>query len=196
MSSRMSAEEELRLVALARAGDREAESRLLVDHLLPAYAMVNRYRYHSAVPKEDLEQEAAVAILTAIRRFDPARGVRLVSYAMWWVRVRVQRACRGWHYLSQEPPTQGRRWLEAMPDETDRYLSAGIDLDVLGELTPGRRAAVELVLGLNGHRPHSRGEMAAALGIGEAAANKLYTRALAQLRRLVGPDDSPWRQAA
>ena len=61
MSSRMSAQEELRLVALARAGDREAEARLLKVHLPPAYALVNRYREHAAVPKEDLEQEAALA---------------------------------------------------------------------------------------------------------------------------------------
>lgn len=194
MSTRLSAEEERRLVAQARAGDREAEARLLVEHLPPAYALVNRHRSHGAIPKEDLEQEAALALLTAIRRFDPNRGVRLVSYAMWWVRVRVQRACRGWHYLCQEPPTLGGRWLETMPDEATLPSRARIGLDVLDELTPGRRAAVELVLGLNGHSPHSRGEMAQALGIHEAAASKLYTRAMAQLRRIVS-GDGPSRRA-
>jgi DNA-directed RNA polymerase sigma subunit (sigma70/sigma32) len=196
MRTRMSAEEELRLVALARAGGREAEARLLASQLPPAYAVVNRYRLCSPVPKEDLEQEAALALLTAIRRFDPTRGVRLVSYAMWWVRVRVQRACRGWHHLLQEPPARGGRWLETMPDPMEYPSPAGIDLGILRELTPGRRAAVERVFGLNGHRPHTRREMAAALGIRLAAANKLYTRALAQLRRIVRHRDGRSRQAA
>jgi RNA polymerase sigma factor (sigma-70 family) len=196
MSNRLSAEEELRLVAQARAGDREAEAQLIADHLRPAYAVVNRYLHHTFVPKEDLEQEAALALLTAVRKFDPTRGVRFVSYAMWWVRVRIQRTCRGWRYLSQEPPADGIRWIENMPEKEALVPSAGIDLCLLRELSPRRRTAIELVLGINGHKPHTRVEMAAALGIRQGAANKLYIRALAHLRKLVRRRGQAPRRAA
>jgi RNA polymerase sigma factor (sigma-70 family) len=195
MSKRLSSEEELRLAVRARAGDREAEARLVIDHLLPAYALVNRYVRPGSVPKEDLEQEAALALLTAVRRFEPTRGVRFVTYAMWWVRVRVQRACRGWGYLSQEPPVDDIRWIENMPEKQDPP-AEGIDLSLLNELPPRRRTAVELVLGLNGHEPHTRPQLAEALGVRVGAANKVYIRALAELRRKIRlREDAPRRAA-
>jgi RNA polymerase sigma factor (sigma-70 family) len=185
MNARISAEEERQLVERARTGDREAESQLLIAHLPPAFAMVNRYARHGPVPKEDLEQEAALALLTAIRKFNPSHGVRLVTYAMWWVRVRLQRTCRAWYYLSQEPPADGIRWIENLPEKERLTPEDEIDLTLLLKLSQRRRTAIELVFGLNGCKVHTRIEMAAALGLRLAAANKLYIRALAQLRELV-----------
>ncbi len=184
MSTRLTPEEEARLVALARAGDRSAESRLVLAHLAPAYALVNRFAERTRVPKEDLRQEAALAVVRAVRKFDASRGVRLVTYAMWWVRHRLLSASRRWHHLSQEPPDGGGRWLDTMPQPEPPPPPFGIDLEMLDELTPKRRAVVELLAGLNGHRPHTRQEVAAALGIGLEAAHQLCGRALDQLRWL------------
>jgi RNA polymerase sigma factor (sigma-70 family) len=181
MTARLNAEEERRLIAEARAGDREAETRLVLAHLPPAYAIVNRYVGQTEAPKEDLEQEAALALVLAARKFDPGRGVRFVTYAMWWVRARVQQASRRWYHLSQEPPVCEARWIETMPEDKPPP-PEGVDLRVLQGLPPRSRAAVELVLGLNGHEPHTQVQMAAVLGIRSAAANKLYLRALARLR--------------
>jgi RNA polymerase sigma factor (sigma-70 family) len=184
MSTRLTTEEELHLFARARAGDRAAEAELVLAHLPPAYVLVNRYAFLWPVPKEDLEQEAALALVTAVRRFDPTRGVRFVSYAMWWVRAGIQRACEHWHHLSQEPPNENIRWIENMPDQ-ETPQSEGIDLHLLRALSPQRRAAVELVLGLNGHEPHTHSQVATVLGVRRAAASKLYVRAIAELRRLL-----------
>ena len=131
MSKRLSAEEELALAVRARAGDREAEARLIIEHLIPAYSLVNRYVHRWGVPKEDLEQEAALGLLTAVRRFEPDRGVRFLTYAMWWVRVGIQRTCRGWRYLSQEPPADNIRWIENMAKPEKPPPADGIDLRVL-----------------------------------------------------------------
>jgi RNA polymerase sigma factor (sigma-70 family) len=195
MKTRLSAEEELHLIALAQNGDRDAEARLVLAHLPPAYVVVNRYFRRGSIPMEDLEQEAALALVTAVRRFDPARGVRFVTYAMWWVRVRVQRASQRWYHLSQEPPADGTRWIENMPEQKT-VPAEGVDLRLLHTLPPRRRAAVELVLGLNGHQPHTRPQLAAALGVRLGAANKLYHRALAQLRRALRRRDAVRRRAA
>jgi RNA polymerase sigma factor (sigma-70 family) len=185
MSTRLSLEEEQRLLARIQAGDAEAEGQMIVHHLLPAYSTVNRYVRSAGLPKEDLEQEAALALLIALRKFDPNRGVRFVTYAMWWVRVRIHRACQRWGYISQEPPTGTMRWLEVMPANEAAPSGDGIDLRHLNELSPRRRLAIELVLGLNGHEPHTRPQLAAALGLRIGAANKLYIRAIAELRKKI-----------
>jgi RNA polymerase sigma factor (sigma-70 family) len=195
MKTRMTFEEEQQLIALAKTGDREAESQIVLAHMRPAYAVVNHYFRRGAIPKEDLEQEAALALVTAVRRFDVTRGVRFITYAMWWVRVRVQRASRRWYHLSQEPPADGTRWIENMPEKT-AVPSDGVDLRLLRTLPPRRRMAVELVLGLNGQKPHSRQQLAAVLGVRPGAANKLYRRALAHLRHVLRRRSVASRRAA
>ncbi len=45
------------------------------------------------IPLSDLVQEGNLGLLTAIERFDPDRGVRFCTYAAWWIRHRVSRAC-------------------------------------------------------------------------------------------------------
>jgi RNA polymerase sigma factor (sigma-70 family) len=195
MKQRLDADEERRLIALAQAGDRDAEAQLVVAHLPPAHAIVNRYAGLTEAPKEDLEQEAALALVLAVRKFDPARDVRFITYAMWWVRAWVLRAGERWYHLSQEPPVYEARWIETMPDERPPP-PEGIDLCVLQGLRPRARAAVELRLGLNGYEPHSQLQTAEALGIRLAAANQLYLRALARLRwRLDRLETCPRRAA-
>jgi DNA-directed RNA polymerase sigma subunit (sigma70/sigma32) len=185
MNERLSAEDERRLITLAQAGDSAAETELVIAHLPPAFAIVNRYVGCTEAPQEDLEQEAALALVLAVRKFDTGRDVRFITYAMWWVRARVQRASQRWYHLSQEPPVTNARWIETMPEDKPPP-PVGVDLRFLRGLRPRSRAAVELVLGLNGHRPHTQVQMAAVLGIRLAAANKLYLRALARLRRRLG----------
>jgi RNA polymerase sigma factor (sigma-70 family) len=194
MSERLSTDEELCLLARVRAGDRRAEAELVRDQLASAHILVNRYLRRGGVPREDLEQEAALALVTAVRRFDPGRGVRLATYAAWWVRLRVQRACREWRHFSQEPDTHDR-WLDTFPQPEPPPPSPGVSLALLARLVPRRRAAVELVLGLNGHRPHTRPEMAEALGLRPEAATKLYMRAIEQLRKMALQRRGPRRAA-
>jgi RNA polymerase sigma factor (sigma-70 family) len=186
MNTRLTAEEERDLIARAQAGDREAETRLVVGHLRAAYRVVNRYARETSVPREDLEQEAALGLLLAVRRFDPARGTRLVTYALCWVRRRVERTCRRWRCFGQEPPGVFGR-LEQPVARGELPLPAAATVELLAELTPRERAAVELAFGLNGHGAHTQLEMGTALGVGRPAAGKLYLRALARLRRLARP---------
>ena len=50
-------------------------------------------QYHQGrMPLSDLVQEGNLGLMTAIERFDPARGVRFCSYAAWWIRHRLSRA--------------------------------------------------------------------------------------------------------
>lgn len=76
---------EYRLAVDSRAGDEAARNRLLVANLRLVVKIALEYR-HSPVKLEDLIAEGNIGLIHAVKRFDPTRGVRFVSYASWWVR--------------------------------------------------------------------------------------------------------------
>jgi len=88
--TRLSEPQERQLVATAQAGDRAATARL-VEEFLPAIgAVAGPYRHSGRVEPVELLQEGVVGLLRALERFDPDRGVRFWSYAVWWVRQAMQ----------------------------------------------------------------------------------------------------------
>jgi RNA polymerase sigma-32 factor len=70
-------------------GDREAAYRLVTSHLRLAAKMALRYRGYG-LSIADLISEANVGLMQAVKRFDPEKGVRLATYAMWWIKATVQ----------------------------------------------------------------------------------------------------------
>ena len=85
----LSAEEEDSLARRALAGDAGAEQRLICSHLRFVVRMARAYRSYG-LPLSDLVQEGTVALIQAIRRYDPNRGARLATYAMWSIRAALQ----------------------------------------------------------------------------------------------------------
>ena len=86
---RLTREEEIDLAARTAAGDRSAAGRLVDAHLKFVVYLAGRYR-RFGVPVADLVQEGAVGLMEAIRRFNPERGTRLSTYAVWWIRAAIQ----------------------------------------------------------------------------------------------------------
>jgi RNA polymerase sigma-32 factor len=82
-------EEERRLLCRADAGDAEAQRRLVASHLRLVVKIARSYR-DSGLPMSDLVQEGTIGLIRAVRRFNPDKGVRLSTYAMWWVRASIQ----------------------------------------------------------------------------------------------------------
>lgn len=92
----VSVEEERELARRSQLGDREAADRLLRAHLGFIESIARKYRRYG-VPMNDLVQEGAIGLLQAIRKFDPAAGARLSTYARWWVRAAIQdHVVRSW----------------------------------------------------------------------------------------------------
>lgn len=85
----LSATEERELFRRLRRGDRRARERLLLSQLRYVIGIARRYRHHGC-PFSDLIQEGVVGLLEAIKRFNPDKGVRLSTFAMWWVRAAIQ----------------------------------------------------------------------------------------------------------
>ena len=69
-------------------GDRDAAYRLVTSHLRLAAKLALRYRGYG-LPVADLISEANVGLMQAVKRFEPERGVRLATYAMWWIKATV-----------------------------------------------------------------------------------------------------------
>ena len=85
----MDREEETRLARLWHAeGDRDAARQLVVANLSGVAAIAREYR-HFGLPEMDLIQEGTLGLMHAVKRFDPERGFRLMTYASWWVRASI-----------------------------------------------------------------------------------------------------------
>ena len=78
---------------LARAwrdhGDQEAAHRLVNSHLRLVAKIAMGYRGYG-LPVAELIAEGNVGMMQAVKRFDPDRGFRLSTYAMWWIRAAIQ----------------------------------------------------------------------------------------------------------
>ncbi len=69
--------------------DAEAAHRLVTSHLRLVAKIAMGYRGYG-LPISDLISEGNVGLMQAVKRFDPDRGFRLATYAMWWIRASIQ----------------------------------------------------------------------------------------------------------
>ena len=80
-------------VALARAWrdqrDERALHRLITAYMRLAISMASKFRRYGA-PMNDLIQEASLGLMKAADKFDPERGVRFSTYAVWWIKASIQ----------------------------------------------------------------------------------------------------------
>jgi RNA polymerase sigma-32 factor len=86
---RLSASEEIELFARLKTGDRRARERLVLSQLRYVIHIARKYR-RSGCPLPDLVQEGTLGLMEAIKRFNPDRGIRLSTFAMWWIRAAIQ----------------------------------------------------------------------------------------------------------
>jgi RNA polymerase sigma-32 factor len=80
-------------IALARAWrdhrDEAALHRLITAYMRLAISMASKFRRYGA-PMNDLIQEASLGLMKAASKFDPDRGVRFSTYAVWWIKASIQ----------------------------------------------------------------------------------------------------------
>ena len=83
--------EEEYMLAKRWVEDQDAESahRLVTSHLRLAAKIAMGYRGYG-LPQAEVISEANVGLMQAVKRFDPEKGFRLATYAMWWIRASIQ----------------------------------------------------------------------------------------------------------
>ena len=96
----LSADEERDLaVRFRRDDDLDAAWRLVTSHLRYVAKVARGYRGYG-LPQEDLIQEGNIGLMKAVKRFDPGVGVRLVSFAMHWIRAEIHEfVLRNWRIV-------------------------------------------------------------------------------------------------
>jgi RNA polymerase sigma-32 factor len=86
----LSREEEYELATrYRRRGDLEAAHRLICANLRFVVKIANEYRAYG-MKSLDLVQEGNIGLMMAVKKFDPERGIRLITYAVWWIRAYIQ----------------------------------------------------------------------------------------------------------
>src|SRR6478609_1131926 len=79
--------------------DVDAARQLVLSHLRLVVAVSRNYLGYG-LPQADLIQEGNIGLMKAVRRFDPERGVRLVSFALHWIRAEIhEHVLRNWRLV-------------------------------------------------------------------------------------------------
>jgi RNA polymerase primary sigma factor len=109
---RLSASEERVLTRRAVRGESEAVGRLIQSNL-PFVVLVAREYRGLGLPLEDLIEEGALGLMEALGRFDPSRGLKFMTYAVWWVRRCIVRALSKNSSIVRVPRYRSKQFKEA-----------------------------------------------------------------------------------
>ena len=138
----LTAEEEMELgMRLKKSNDLEAAKTLILSHLKLVVKVAKGYSGYG-LPQSDLVQEGNIGLMKAVKRFDPERGVRLVSFAIYWIKAEIQEyIVKNWR-LVKTATTKAQRKLffnlrsmkkTLQPLKTDEINSIAKDLNVKPE---------------------------------------------------------------
>ena len=109
-------------------GDRDAAHRLVTSHLRLVAKIAVGYRGYG-LPMSDLIAEGNSGLMKAVKRFEPEKGFRFATYAMWWIKAAIQEyILRSWSLVKlgttanqkklffnlARPRARSRRWTRAI----------------------------------------------------------------------------------
>ncbi len=126
----LTAEEEFKLaVQLRKECSMEAAEKLVVSNLRFVVKVAHEYRNYR-VKLADLIQEGNIGLMHAVKKFDPYKGYRLISYAVWWIRAYIQNyVIKSWSIV-KIGTTQAQRKLFFKMSQTKK------DLETISKKNP------------------------------------------------------------
>ena len=137
--SMITPEEETELAERIKTGDEEALQRLVEANLRFVVSVAKQYQ-GSGLDLCDLINEGNLGLMKAARRFDPTRGFKFISYAVWWIRQQILQAISNQGRMGRLPLNQvgiinrinkfkNRFIQENEREPSDEELSEFIDID-------------------------------------------------------------------
>ncbi len=162
--------------------DVEAARRLVLSHLRLVVAVARGYLGYG-LPQADLIQEGNIGLMKAVKRFDPERGVRLVSFAMHWIRAEIHEyILRNWRLVKIATTKAQRKLFFNL-----RSMKSG-----LNTLTPAEVEAMATQLRV---KPEEVIEMETRLGGGDVSLEPSDDDedSYSPIAYLSNPDDEPGR---
>lgn len=124
----LSREEEHELaVKLRETGDVQAAYRLVASNLRLVVKIAHEYR-RTAFQLLDLVQEGNLGLMQAVKKYDPWKGVKLSSYAAWWIRAYIIRfIMENWRMVKLGTTQAQRKLFFNLSKERDKLLARGIE---------------------------------------------------------------------
>ena len=90
-------------------GDRDAADRLIISHLRLAAKIARGYRGYG-LPIADMISEGHIGLMQAVERFEPERGFRFSTYAVWWIKAAIQEyILRSWSLVKMGTTASHRK---------------------------------------------------------------------------------------
>jgi len=120
-------------VRFRRDGDLAAAHRLVCANLRFVVKVAFEYRGYG-LRLADLVQEGNIGLMQAVRKFDPDRGLRLITYAVWWIRATIQNFIMKSWSLVKIGTTQAQRKLFYKFTQTRNALRNLTGSDALGDI--------------------------------------------------------------
>ena len=111
----------------ARTGDRDAAWKLVTSNLRLVVKIAREY-HRGVFQLLDLIQEGNVGLMQAVRKFDPLKGVKLSTYAAWWIRAYIIRFIMdNWRQVKLGTTQAQRKLFFNLGKERERLLARGIE---------------------------------------------------------------------
>jgi RNA polymerase sigma-32 factor len=150
----LSAEDEFALATrLQKDNDLEAAKTLILSHMRLVVSIARGYSGYG-LPQADLIQEGNIGLMKAVRKFDPERGVRLVSFAMHWIKAEIHEyIVRNWRLVKIATTKAQRKLffnLRSMKQGIGTLDSKEVD-DIARELKVKPEEVLEMEARMGGH---------------------------------------------
>ena len=112
-------------------GDSEAAHKLVTSHLRLVAKIAMGYRGYG-LPVSDLVSEGSIGLMKAVKKFDPERGFRLSTYAMWWIRASItEYVLRSWSMVKLGTMAAQKKLFFSL-----RKMKSRLSIIESGDLTP------------------------------------------------------------
>jgi RNA polymerase primary sigma factor len=108
-------EEEQKLFRRYRAGDKSARDRIIKANLRFVLKVVLQY-HGGPLPPSDLMNEGCMGLIKAVDVFDPSRGIKFISYAVWWMKAYITKAINEHGSMIRLPANQCLRVRKALKE--------------------------------------------------------------------------------
>ena len=125
-------------------GDREAAQQLIISHLRLVAKIAMGYRGYG-LPIGEVISEGNVGLMQAVKRFEPEKGFRLATYAMWWIRASIQEyILRSWSLVKMGTTASQKKLFFNL-----RKAKSQISALEEGDLRPEQLKTIATRLGVN-----------------------------------------------
>ncbi len=149
----LSADEEYMLAKRFKEhGDREAAHKMVTSHLRLVAKIAMGYRGYG-LPTSDLISEGNVGLMQGVKKFEPDKGFRLSTYAMWWIRASIQEfILRSWSLVKIGTTAAQKKLffnLRRMKSQIDAFEDGDMHPDDVKQIATDLKVTEEEVVSMN-----------------------------------------------